>query len=73
MTEGTSSRPGIELIHPVLASETFQGVICVAAPTRVGGAVVGAAGVSGPANRLPEERVSQIAAALAERLAALDP
>jgi DNA-binding IclR family transcriptional regulator len=61
-----------ELGYAVDREETFEGVICVAAPTRVGGAVVGAAGVSGPANRLPEERVSEIAAALVERLAALD-
>ena len=52
--------------------ETFEGVVCVAAPTRIGGALVGAAGVSGPANRLPDERVEEIAAELVERLAELD-
>lgn len=52
--------------------ETFEGVVCVAAPTRIGGALVGAAGVSGPTNRLPDERVEEIAAELVERLAELD-
>jgi DNA-binding IclR family transcriptional regulator len=51
--------------------ETFEGVVCVAAPTRIGRALVGAAGVSGPAHRLPGEKVELIGRALAERLASL--
>jgi DNA-binding IclR family transcriptional regulator len=52
--------------------ETFDGVVCVAAPTTVGGALVGAAGVSGPASRLSEGRVEEIAVRLVKRLATLD-
>jgi DNA-binding IclR family transcriptional regulator len=52
--------------------ETFDGVVCVAVPTRIAGALVGAAGVSGPTNRLPEERTEKIGRALAEHLLALD-
>jgi DNA-binding IclR family transcriptional regulator len=58
--------------YAVDREETFDGVVCVAAPTAVGGALVGAAGVSGPASRLSEERVEEIAARLVERLATLD-
>ncbi|HLB03501.1 MAG TPA: IclR family transcriptional regulator C-terminal domain-containing protein, partial [Gaiellaceae bacterium] len=63
---------GGERGYAVDHEETFEGVVCVAAPTRIGGALVGAAGVSGPANRLPDERVEEIAAELVERLAELD-
>jgi len=51
--------------------ETFDGVVCVAVPTRIGGALVGAAGVSGPVQRLPADKVELIGAALAERLSSL--
>jgi DNA-binding IclR family transcriptional regulator len=48
--------------------ETFDGVVCVAAPVRVGGLLVGAGGISGPASRLPLERLEEIGVALARRL-----
>jgi IclR family acetate operon transcriptional repressor len=48
--------------------ETFDGVACVSVPTRVAGMLVGAAGVSGPASRLPAERLEEIGRRLAERL-----
>jgi DNA-binding IclR family transcriptional regulator len=51
--------------------ETFEGVVCVAAPTRIGTALVGAAGVSGPALRLPADKVEVIGSALVERLSSL--
>ena len=52
--------------------ETFDGVVCVAVPMRIGGSLVGAAGISGPVNRLPPERVEEIARALRESLSSLD-
>jgi DNA-binding IclR family transcriptional regulator len=58
--------------YAVDREETFDGVVCVSVPTRIAGALVGAAGVSGPADRLPEERTEKIGRALAERLFALD-
>jgi DNA-binding IclR family transcriptional regulator len=57
--------------YAVDREETFEGVICVAVPTRISGAAVGAAGVSGPASRLPEERINEIGRALIECLAGL--
>lgn len=44
--------------------ETFDGVVCVAVPTRVAGVLVGAAGVSGPALRLSAEKLEEIGEAL---------
>jgi DNA-binding IclR family transcriptional regulator len=57
--------------YAVDREETFDGVVCVAVPTRISGALIGAAGVSGPASRLPEERIEEIARALVERLSVL--
>jgi DNA-binding IclR family transcriptional regulator len=54
--------------YAVDREETFDGVVCVAVPTQIAGALIGAAGVSGPANRLPDERTDKIGLALAERL-----
>jgi DNA-binding IclR family transcriptional regulator len=51
--------------------ETYDGVVCVAVPMRIGGALVGAAGISGPAHRLPPERVEEIGHALGESLSSL--
>jgi DNA-binding IclR family transcriptional regulator len=51
--------------------ETFDGVVCVAVPTRISGALIGAAGVSGPASRLPEKRIEEIARTLVEGLSAV--
>jgi DNA-binding IclR family transcriptional regulator len=48
--------------------ETFDGVVCVSVPTRVGGVPVGAAGVSGPSSRLPRERLEDIGRRLVQRL-----
>jgi DNA-binding IclR family transcriptional regulator len=52
--------------------ETFEGVVCVAVPARIGGALVGAAGVSGPSHRLPPEKAKRIGLALVDRLSSLD-
>ena len=38
--------------------ETMPGVVCVAVAVHLGGVVVGAAGISAPADRMPEERIS---------------
>ena len=57
--------------YAVDREETFDGVVCVAVPTRISGAVIGAAGVSGPASRLPEERIEKIGRSLVECLSAL--
>jgi DNA-binding IclR family transcriptional regulator len=51
--------------------ETFEGVVCIATPTRIDGALIGAAGVSGPAHRLPEATADLIGSALVERLSSL--
>src|SRR5439155_19370729 len=51
--------------------ETFDGVVCAAVPMRIGGTLVGAAGVSGPAHRLPDEKVERVGAVLLERLSSL--
>src|SRR5439155_7510076 len=51
--------------------ETFDGVVCVAVPMRIGGALIGAAGISGPVHRLPAERVEEIGRALGEGLSSL--
>jgi IclR family acetate operon transcriptional repressor len=52
--------------------ETFEGVACVSAPTRVSGLLVGAAGVSGPSSRLSRTRLEEIGQRLVERLAAVE-
>jgi DNA-binding IclR family transcriptional regulator len=52
--------------------ETFDGVACVAVPTRVMGMLFGAAGVSGPSNRLPREHLEEIGRELAARLATIE-
>jgi DNA-binding IclR family transcriptional regulator len=52
--------------------ETFDGVACVSAPTRVAGMLVGAAGVSGPSSRLSEAKLEEIGRRLAERLATVE-
>lgn len=51
--------------------ETFDGVVCVAVPLRIGGSLVGAAGISGPVDRLPSERVERIGGAVRESLSSL--
>ena len=52
--------------------ETFDDVACVSAPTRVGGILVGAAGVSGPSSRLPRARIEEIGGRLVGRLASVE-
>jgi DNA-binding IclR family transcriptional regulator len=52
--------------------ETFEGVVCVAVPTWVGGMLFGAAGVSGPFSRLPREHLEEIGRDLAGRLSAIE-
>jgi DNA-binding IclR family transcriptional regulator len=39
--------------------ETLPGVVCIAVPVRVGDVVIGAAGISAPADRMPDERLSE--------------
>lgn len=48
--------------------ETFDDVVCVAAPARIGGVLVGAAGISGPAARLPVARLDEIGVILVKEL-----
>ncbi len=40
--------------------ETAEGVACVAVPARIGGALVGAIGLSGPSDRVDEQRIAQM-------------
>ena len=47
--------------------ETLPGVVCIAVPVRIGGAAIGAAGISAPTDRLPDERILKYG----ERLRAL--
>lgn len=46
--------------------ETFEGGSCVAVPLRIGGSIVGALGLSGPSQRLGEERIVEIGERLME-------
>lgn len=39
--------------------ETLKGVVCVATDVRVGGVVMGAAGISAPADRMSEDRIRE--------------
>lgn len=41
-------------------NETFAGGTCVAIPVTVNGAVLGALGVSGPSNRIDDDRIDEI-------------
>lgn len=52
--------------------ETFDGVSCVAAPVRIGGALIGAAGISGPSSRLTSETLDQLGPQLIGALAAVE-
>jgi DNA-binding IclR family transcriptional regulator len=40
--------------------ETADGVTCVAVPVRIGGALIGAIGLSGPSNRMSDQRIAQM-------------
>jgi DNA-binding IclR family transcriptional regulator len=46
--------------------ETAEGVTCVAAPVRIGGALVGAIGLSGPTSRIGDERSDEMGERLLE-------
>jgi DNA-binding IclR family transcriptional regulator len=46
--------------------ETAEGVTCVAIPARIGGALIGAIGLSGPSNRIGDQRVAEIGERLLE-------
>jgi len=46
--------------------ETAEGASCVAVPARIGGTLVGAIGLSGPSNRLGEERIAAMGKRLSE-------
>jgi DNA-binding IclR family transcriptional regulator len=51
--------------------ETFDQVRCVAAPVRIGGSLVGAVGISGPAGRLSISRMRELGRYLIQRMSAL--
>jgi DNA-binding IclR family transcriptional regulator len=46
--------------------ETAEGATCVAAAARIGGALVGAIGLSGPSSRIDEQRIEQMGRRLVE-------
>jgi DNA-binding IclR family transcriptional regulator len=52
--------------------ESIEGVTCVAAPARIGGKVVGAAGFSGPAQRFGDEAIARYGGRLLEELRRVD-
>ena len=58
--------------YAVDLGETFEGVSCVAAPVVIGGALIGAAGVSGPSARLTPDHLSAIGARLRAELDGLE-
>lgn len=55
--------------YAVDREETFEGVTCMAAPVFVGGALVGAAGVTGPTQRFSPERITEVGRDLRRRIA----
>ena len=57
--------------YAVDRDETFDGVTCVASAVRIRGSLIGAAGISGPSNRLPEERIRELGLRLVRDLADL--
>lgn len=52
--------------------ETFAGGSCVAAPATIGGALIGAIGISGPTSRLTDEVIVQLGTWLCEEIGRLD-
>lgn len=60
-----------EVGYAVDCDETFEGVRCVAAPVRIRGSLIGAAGISGPDSRLPRERFAQLGQYLLKNLSNL--
>lgn len=52
--------------------QTFEGVTCVAAPARIAGSLIGAAGVSGPSHRITPARAEELGARLVSELAKID-
>ncbi len=46
--------------YAVDRDETLDGASCAAVPVRIGGALVGAIGLSGPSSRMTEERIAEI-------------
>jgi DNA-binding IclR family transcriptional regulator len=46
--------------------ETAEGVTCAAVPVRIGGALVGAIGLSGPSSRISDSRIAQMGARLVQ-------
>lgn len=52
--------------------QTFEGVACVAAPARIAGSLIGAAGVSGPSPRITAARAEELGARLVSELAKID-
>ena len=51
--------------------ETFEGVACVAAPVRIRGTLIGAAGISGPSSRLTDSHVQRLGLRLSYDLSGL--
>ena len=47
-------------------NETFDGVTCVAAPARIGRALIGAIGVSGPSSRFDDAQIGQVGERIGE-------
>lgn len=52
--------------YAVDRDETAEGVMCVAVPVRIGKALVGAIGLSGPSNRISDQRIAEMGKRLAE-------
>lgn len=52
-------------------NETFHGVTCIAAPVRIRGSLIGAAGISGPSGRLPDARIEELGERLVRELSGL--
>jgi IclR family acetate operon transcriptional repressor len=46
--------------------ETAEGVTCIAVPARIGGALIGAIGLSGPSTRIGDDRAAQMGERLLE-------
>jgi DNA-binding IclR family transcriptional regulator len=52
--------------YAVDRDETLDGASCAAVPIRIGGALVGAIGLSGPSSRMSEERLAEIGVRLVQ-------
>jgi DNA-binding IclR family transcriptional regulator len=68
-------RRRLEIVHAsgfsVDRNETFHGVTCIAAPVRIRGSLIGAAGISGPSSRLSDSRIEELGKRLVLELSGL--